>query len=79
METLLGFTPFPYLDQIKVGRSEGMKKPRVLVLDGALPKSSNDFSFSSISHPEIVKQMDEFLLKEKDTVVKLKVKHKIVE
>ena len=49
------------------------------MLDEALPKSTNDFSLSTISHPEIVKQMDEFLLKEKETVVKLKVKHKIVE
>jgi len=112
--TLRGFTPFPYLDQIKskkitvtevnaaeaainmaeAGRvdgvylgvlaanqimAEGMKKPGVLVLDDTLPKSTNDFSLASISHPEVVKQMDEFLLKEKDMVQKLKAKHKIVE
>ena len=65
METLLGFMPFPCLNQIKVGRIEGMKKPRVLVLDEAIPKSTNDFSLSSISHPKVVKQMDEFLVKEK--------------
>ena len=56
-----------------------MKKPGVLVLDDALPKSVNDFSLSSIGHPEVVKQMDEFLVKEKDLVLKLKAKHKIVE
>ena len=59
--------------------AEGMQKPGVLVLDESLPKSTNDFSLSSISHPEVVKQMDEFLVKEKDTVQKLKAKHKIVE
>jgi hypothetical protein len=59
--------------------SEGMKKPGILVLDDSLPKSVNDFSLSSIKHPDVVKQMDEFLVKEKDTVSKLKAKHKIVE
>jgi len=59
--------------------AEGMKKPGVLVLDESLPKSSNDFSLSTISHPEVIKQIDEFLVKEKDTVQKLKAKYKIVE
>ncbi len=112
--TLRGFTPFPYLDQIKAkkitvtevnttdaalsmgeaGRVDGvylgvlaanytlaevMKKPGALVFDDKLPNSSNDFSLSSISHPEVVKQMDEFLVKEKDTVTKLKAKYKIVD
>ncbi len=112
--TLRGFTPFPYLDQIKAkkitvtevnttdaalsmgeaGRVDGvylgvlaanytlaevMKKPGALVFDDKLPNSSNDFSLSSISHPEVIKQMDEFLVKEKDTVLKLKAKYKIVE
>jgi len=112
--TLRGFTPFPYLDQIKSGKvavtevnaaeaainmatagrvdgvylgtlaanyimSERMKAPGVLVYDDKLPNSANDFTLSSFSHPEVVKQMDEFLLKEKDTVTKLKAKHKIVE
>lgn len=56
-----------------------MKKPGVLVLDDKLPKSANDFSLSTISRPEVIKQMDEFLVKEKDTVLALKAKHKIVE
>jgi polar amino acid transport system substrate-binding protein len=110
--TLRGFTPFPYLDQIKdkkvtvtevnsadaaismveAGRVEGvymgvlaanyvmaevMKKPGVLVLDDKLPKSTGDFSLSTLAHPDVIKQMDEFLVKEKDTVAKLKAKYKI--
>lgn len=112
--TLRGFTPFPYLDQIKskkisvtevntadiaiklgeAGRVDGvylgtlaanyimaetLKQPGVLVFDGGLPNSTNDFSLSTLSHPEVIKQLDEFIVKEKDLVAKLKAKHKIVE
>lgn len=56
-----------------------MKKPGALVFDDKLPKSANDFSLSTISRPEVIKQMDEFLVKEKDAVLALKAKHKIVE
>jgi polar amino acid transport system substrate-binding protein len=112
--TLRGFTPFPYLDQIKdkkvtvaeansadaaismgeAGRVEGvymgilaanyvmtevMKKPGILVFDDKLPKSTGDFSLSTIAHADVIKQMDEFLVKEKDTVTKLKAKYKIKE
>jgi ABC-type amino acid transport substrate-binding protein len=112
--TLRGFTPFPYLDQIKdkkvaltevnsadaainmveAGRVDGvylgvlagnyimaevMKKPGVLVYDDKLPNSKNDFSLSTISRPEVIAQMNEFLSKEKDTVAKLKAKYKITE
>ena len=59
--------------------TEVMRKPGTLVYDSSLPKSSNDFSLSTIAHPEVIKQMDEFLVKEKDTVAKLKAKYKIVE
>lgn len=59
--------------------TEVMKKPGMLVYDNKLPNSSNDFSLSTIAHPEVIKQMDEFLLKDKDTVAKLKAKYKIVE
>ena len=112
--TLRGFTPFPYLDQIKdkkvtvteansadaaismgeAGRVEGvymgilaanyvmsevMKKPGVLVFDDKLPKSTGDFSLSTVVHEDVIKQMDEFLVKEKSTVAKLKAKYKIKE
>lgn len=112
--TLRGFTPYPYMDQIKdkkvsvvevnstdaainmgeAGRVDGvylgvqaanyvmaesMKKPGVLVFDDKLPHAKNDFSLSSIAHPEVVQQMNEFLSKEKDTVAKLKAKYKITE
>lgn len=58
---------------------EVMKKPGVLVFDDTLPNSKNDFSLSTIARPEVIKQMDEFLVKEKDTVAKLKAKYKIAE
>jgi ABC-type amino acid transport substrate-binding protein len=57
--------------------SEVMKKPGVLVFDDKLPKSTGDFSLSTLAHPDVIKQMDEFLVKEKSTVDKLKVKYKI--
>ena len=59
--------------------AEVMKKPGVLVYNDKLPHSKNDFSLSSIAHPQVVQQMNEFLNKEKDTVAKLKAKYKIVE
>lgn len=59
--------------------AEVMKKPGVLVYNDKLPHSKNDFSLSSISHPEVIQQMNEFLAKEKDTVAKLKAKYKIVD
>lgn len=59
--------------------AEVMKKPGALVFDDKLPSSKNDFSLSTIAHPEVVKQMDEFLVKEKDTVARLKAKYRIVE
>lgn len=112
--TVRGFTPFPYLDQIKSKKisvnevnnaeaairlgeaekvegvylgvlaanyimAETLKMPGALVLDPALPKSTNDFSLSTLAHSEVVKQLDEFLVKEKELVGKLKAKHKIVE
>jgi hypothetical protein len=58
---------------------ENMKKPGLLVLDDTLPKSTNDFSMSTIGHPAVIKQLDEFLVKEKDTVQKIKAKYKITE
>lgn len=59
--------------------AETLKQPGVLVFDAALPNSTNDFSLSTLAHPEVIKQLDEFLVKEKDLVAKLKAKHKIVE
>ncbi|GLR12950.1 hypothetical protein GCM10007907_17400 [Chitinimonas prasina] len=112
--TLRGFTPWPYMAQIKSkaitvneantadaaikmgisGRVDGvflnttsasyimgevLKTPGVLVLDDKLPKEKSEFSLSSIAHPEVIKQFNEFLIKEKDTVKKLKAKHRIAE
>ena len=114
MVTIRGFTPYPYLDQIKAnkitvsevntpvaamqmteaGRADGvymgklaaeyilnevMKKPGALVFDEKQPNSRNDFSLSTIKHVDVIKQMDEFLVKDKDVVSKLKAKYKIVE
>ena len=34
---------------------------------------------STIAHPDVIKQLDEFLVKDKDLVAQLKAKYKIVE
>lgn len=110
--TVRGFTPYPYLDAIKAGKTkvtevtspeqaikmvqsgqteaaylgvvaaeyimtDKMKSPGALVFDEKLPNSANDFVVSSLAHPEVLKQLDEFLLKEKATVEKIKAKYKI--
>jgi len=56
-----------------------MKKPGSLVFDDSLPNSKNDFSMSSMKHPDVIKQLNDFLASEKDLVAKLKAKYKIVE
>lgn len=56
-----------------------LKTPDMLVFDPNLPNSTNDFSLSSISHPEVVKQMDDFLTSDKALVKKLKDKYKIAD
>jgi ABC-type amino acid transport substrate-binding protein len=110
--TVRGFTPYPYLDSIKAGKTsvvevtgpdqaikmvasgqseaaylgvmaanhimeDRLKMPGALVLDDKLPNSTNEFVVSTISHPEVIKQLDEFLSKEKATVEKIKAKYKI--
>ena len=59
--------------------AEVLKKPGAVVYDDTLPHSATERSLSSILHPEVIKQLDEFLVKEKDTVAKIKAKYKIVE
>ena len=59
--------------------SDVMKKTGVLVFDESLPNSKSDFTLSSITHPEVIKQFSEYLSNEKDLVAKLKAKYKIVE
>lgn len=59
--------------------TEVVKKPGALVYDASLPNSTNDFSMSTLAHPEVIRQLDEFLVKEKDTVSRIKAKYKIVE
>jgi polar amino acid transport system substrate-binding protein len=54
-----------------------MNKPGVVVFDSGLPNTVGDFSLSTITRPEVIEQMNEFLAKEKDLVAKLKAKYKI--
>ncbi len=70
-----------YLNTISANYIMGdiMKKPGILVLDETLPNNKSDFSLASIAHPVIIKQFNEFLVKEKDAVAKLKAKYKIIE
>jgi ABC-type amino acid transport substrate-binding protein len=110
--TVRGFTPYPYLDAIKTGKTkvtevtspeqaikmvqsgqteaaylgvvaaeyimnDKMKTPGALVFDDKLPSSANDFVMSSLTQPGVLKQLDEFLVKEKAIVEKIKAKYKI--
>ena len=59
--------------------NEVLRRPGVLVYDESLPNSKSEFSMSTIAHPDVIKQLDEFLVKDKDLVEKLKAKYKIVE
>ena len=74
------------VDGVYMGRMSGtyvidevLRRPGVLVFDDSLPTSKSDFSVSTIAHPDVIKQLDEFLVKDKDFVAQLKAKHKIVE
>lgn len=86
--------PEAALSMVEAGRADGvymgqlsanyiladvMKKPGILVFGEKLPNSKNDFSLSTIARPEVIKEMDEFLVKEKATVAKIKAKYKISE
>lgn len=55
------------------------KTPGALVFDESLPNSCNDFSMSTIHHPEVIAKLDAFLRNERVLVATLKKKHKIVE
>ena len=59
--------------------NEVLKKPGVLVFDDKLPSAKSEFSLSSISHPEVIKQFDEYLVNERVSVARLKAKYKIVD
>ena len=59
--------------------NEVMKKPGILVFDDKLPSMKSEYALSSSNHPELIRQFDEYLVKEKDTVAKLKAKYQITE
>ena len=59
--------------------AEVIKKPGILVFDDQLPYTKNEYTLSSINHPELIKQFNEYLVKEKNSVAKLKAKYRIVE
>lgn len=59
--------------------NEVIKQPGVLVFDDSLPYSRGEFSLATLAHPKVIKQMNDFLGKEKELVVKLKAKYKITE
>jgi len=58
---------------------EIMKKPDIIVYDSSAPHSSSDFMLSTIGRPEVIKQLNEFLVSDKDILSKLKSKFKIIE
>ena len=58
---------------------EVMKRPGMLVFDDKLPSTKSVFSLSSILHPDVIKQFDEYLVKDKSAIARLKAKYKIVD
>lgn len=57
--------------------NDKMKIPGALVFDDKLPSSASDFVVSSLTHPEVLAQLDEFLVKDKASVEKIKAKYKV--
>lgn len=53
------------------------KQPELLVFDDTLPYTQTPFHLSSVKHPKVVAEFDEYLVKEKATVDKLKAKYGI--
>ena len=56
---------------------ERLKKPNALVFDESLPHTKGNYFMSSIARPQIIKEFNEFLKKEKATVDDLKKKYKV--
>jgi polar amino acid transport system substrate-binding protein len=56
---------------------EILKQPNALVFDFTLPNDRSDFLLSSIDHPEIVAQFDEYLSKYKTEISMMKSKYHI--
>lgn len=111
--TQRGFTPWPYLDDIKAGRTiliqanqidsllamamsdrvdgvylnpqvvrhqltrNGMDE-NALTFDAGLPSQNDSYFLSSIQHPEVIKQFDEFLAQQAPQVRALQQRHGIV-
>ena len=59
--------------------NEVLKKPGMLVFDDKLPNEKSEYSLATIKHTDVIKQFDEFLSREKNTVARLKAKYKIIE
>lgn len=57
--------------------TEERKQPNLLVFDETLPYTKTNFHLSSVKHPKVVAQFDEYLTKEKAAVDKLKTKYRI--
>lgn len=57
--------------------AEVRKQPNLLVFDETLPYTKTNFHLSSVKHPKVVAQFDEYLVKEKAAVDKLKARYSI--
>lgn len=58
---------------------EILKTPDALVFNPNLPYDIQKFSLSSVKYPEIIGEFNEFLIKEKEFVERLKSEHRIIE
>ena len=59
--------------------NEILGKPGMAAYDDSLPHTHIERSLSSINHPEVIKQLNDFLATEKAILAKLKTKYRIAE
>lgn len=57
--------------------TQHLKQPNALLLDSTLPLIETSFHVSSISNPEILRQLDQYLLNERHSVARLRAKYLI--
>lgn len=57
--------------------TQQLKQPHALLLDSTLPLIDTSFHVSSISNPEILRQLDQYLLSERQSVARLRAKYLI--
>jgi polar amino acid transport system substrate-binding protein len=82
--TQRGFTPWPYLDEIRMGKILLIQANQIdsllamaLVFDPSLAYQNDHYFLSSINYPEVIEQFDAFLTSQAELVQTLKERHGI--